>query len=62
MNAEISAKFAAFTGALTMTALIGAAVASMFHFPVPRPIVRVNPVDAAQATHDARDPAIQTRS
>jgi hypothetical protein len=47
---------------LTMTALIGAAVACMFNFPVPRPIVRVNPVDAAQAAHDARDPAIQTRS
>ena len=62
MNAEISAKFAAFTAAMTMTGLITAAVACMFNVPVPQSIVRANPVDDARSAHDARDPAVQTRS
>ena len=51
MNAEISAKFATFTAALTMTGLIVVAVASMFDVPVPQRIVRANPVDDARSIH-----------
>jgi hypothetical protein len=62
MNAEISAKFAAFTAALTMTGLIVVAVASMFNVPVPQRIVRADPVDDARSIHDAGNPADQMRS
>jgi hypothetical protein len=63
MNAEISAKFATFTAALTMTGLIVVAVASMFDVPpVPQRIVRANPVDDARSIHDAGNPAGQVRS
>jgi hypothetical protein len=62
MNAEISAKFATFTAALTMTALIVVAVASMFNVPVPERIVRAYTVDDARSIHDAGNPADQMRS
>jgi len=62
MNAEISAKFATFTAALTMTGLIVVAVASMFDVPVPQRLVRANPVEDARSIHDAGNPAGQVRS
>ena len=41
MNAEISAKFAAFTAALTMNALIIAAVVCIFNVPVPERVAAI---------------------
>jgi hypothetical protein len=41
MNAEISAKFAAFTAALTMNCLIIAAVAYIFNVPVSRRVAAI---------------------